>query len=198
MKRKRNEDMSFATRLQELRKNALHKKFNEWEDDKIGYTQEEFAEILGFSYQSVKDWEGGYSFPRADSLKKIAVFFGCDTDYLLGLRDKTCSSLGTSNETLERLYHLPDSHRIKVLLGFLLADLELLDNLAAMITRNYIPFTFVGVQPFRGSDEKLDLSYRDMAKIDMMNTIFLLIRFINECREKNNLDKLDRLLRSFW
>lgn len=51
------------------------------------YTQEQFADILGVSGQSVSKWESDLAYPETDKLVKICELFNCSSDYLL-LNDK--------------------------------------------------------------------------------------------------------------
>ena len=53
--------MKFAYKLQELRKGS-------------GMSQEEFAELLGVSRQSVSKWESGKGYPEIDKLISRKVF----------------------------------------------------------------------------------------------------------------------------
>ena len=48
-------------------------------------TQEQLAEYLNISFQSVSKWECGDAYPDITTLPKIAVFFGITTDELLGV-----------------------------------------------------------------------------------------------------------------
>ena len=48
-------------------------------------TQEEFAEILGVSYQSVSRWEDNTCYPDIELLPTIADFFGITVGHLMGL-----------------------------------------------------------------------------------------------------------------
>ena len=48
-------------------------------------TQEEFAEVLGVSCQSVSRWENQQCYPDIELIPVIAAFFGISTDKLLGL-----------------------------------------------------------------------------------------------------------------
>ena len=50
---------------------------------KAGWSQEELAEQLGVSRQSVSKWEGAQSIPDMDKLLKMSRLFGVSTDYLL-------------------------------------------------------------------------------------------------------------------
>ena len=62
--------MIFADKLIELRK-------------KNGMTQEELAEQMNVSRQSVSKWEGAQSVPDLDKILKLSKLFGVTTDYLL-------------------------------------------------------------------------------------------------------------------
>lgn len=46
-------------------------------------TQEQFAEVLNVSRQSVSKWELGTSFPDTEKLIKISKIYSCSLDYLL-------------------------------------------------------------------------------------------------------------------
>ncbi|MBE6813766.1 MAG: helix-turn-helix transcriptional regulator [Ruminococcaceae bacterium] len=48
-------------------------------------TQEEFAEVLGVSCQSVSRWENHLCYPDIELIPTIAAFFGISTDRLMGL-----------------------------------------------------------------------------------------------------------------
>lgn len=50
---------------------------------KSGLSQEELAEKLGVSRQSVSKWETGQSIPDLDKTISISKFFDCSTDWLL-------------------------------------------------------------------------------------------------------------------
>lgn len=47
------------------------------------YTQEQLADILGVSRQSVSKWESDLAFPETEKLIKISELFDCSLDYLL-------------------------------------------------------------------------------------------------------------------
>ena len=47
------------------------------------YTQEQLADILDVSRQSVSKWESDIAYPETEKLIKIGKIFGCSLDYLL-------------------------------------------------------------------------------------------------------------------
>ena len=47
------------------------------------YTQEQLADILGVSRQSVSKWESDIAYPETDKLIKLGKLFDCSMDYLL-------------------------------------------------------------------------------------------------------------------
>ena len=53
------------------------------ERKRIGLSQEELAEKLNVSRQSVSKWEGAQSIPDINRIIMLAEIFGVTTDYLL-------------------------------------------------------------------------------------------------------------------
>lgn len=47
------------------------------------YTQEQLADILGVSRQSISKWESDISYPETDKLVKLGELYDCSMDYLL-------------------------------------------------------------------------------------------------------------------
>lgn len=62
--------MGFGENLQFLRKNE-------------NMTQEELAERLDVSRQSVSKWESGAAYPETDKIIQLSEMFGCSVDSLL-------------------------------------------------------------------------------------------------------------------
>ena len=50
---------------------------------KNGWSQEDLANQIGVSRQSVSKWESGQSIPDLDKILKLSEIFGVSTDYLL-------------------------------------------------------------------------------------------------------------------
>lgn len=62
--------MTFGEKLSKLRKES-------------NYTQEQLADVLGVSRQSISKWESDLAYPETDKLIKIGKLFACSMDYLL-------------------------------------------------------------------------------------------------------------------
>ena len=75
--------MTFGEKLSRLRKEN-------------NYTQEELAELLGVSRQSVSKWESDAAYPETEKLIKIGKMFNCSMDYLLN--DAVTERTGSKNE----------------------------------------------------------------------------------------------------
>lgn len=61
-----------------------------------GWSQEELAEKVGISRQSVSKWESGMSIPDLDKIIKLSGIFGVSTDYLL--KDEVETTVYTETE----------------------------------------------------------------------------------------------------
>ena len=55
------------------------------------YTQEQLADRLGVSRQSISKWESDLAYPETDKLIELGKLFNCSMDYLLkdGITEKT-------------------------------------------------------------------------------------------------------------
>ena len=62
--------MSLGEKLSKLRK-------------EYNYTQEQLADILGVSRQSISKWESDIAYPETDKLIELGKLFDCSMDYLL-------------------------------------------------------------------------------------------------------------------
>ncbi|MCR5507753.1 MAG: helix-turn-helix domain-containing protein [Lachnospiraceae bacterium] len=76
------------------------------ERKKNGWSQEELADMLDVSRQSVSKWEGAQSVPDLQKILKLAELFGVSTDYLLkdemGPEDRTVDYEITDVTTFSR------------------------------------------------------------------------------------------------
>ena len=76
--------MIFADKLITLRKKA-------------GWSQEDLAEKLNVTRQSVSKWEGAQSVPDIDKILQLSCLFGVTTDYLL--KDEQAEPEYTEDDT---------------------------------------------------------------------------------------------------
>lgn len=81
---------------------------------KNGWSQEELAEHLDISRQSVSKWESGASIPDLDKIIKLSKLFGVSTDYLLmeehgELPAEEGMALGESEKPLGRLISVEEA-----------------------------------------------------------------------------------------
>ena len=60
------------------------------------YTQEQLAEILGVSRQSISKWESDIAYPETDKLLTMGRLFDCSMDYLL--KDEITEKTGKERE----------------------------------------------------------------------------------------------------
>lgn len=84
--------MIFADKLIQLRKKA-------------GWSQEELAEQMNVTRQSVSKWEGAQSVPDLEKMIRLSELFGVSTDYLLKdeIEDVGCSIPSDEVSTLRRV-----------------------------------------------------------------------------------------------
>ena len=69
-------------------------------------TQEQFAEQLGVSFQSVSRWENCVTYPDVEMIPSIARFFGVSTDYLFGIPEE--EKYARFKELTDELQNLPE------------------------------------------------------------------------------------------
>ena len=77
--------MIFADKLILLRKKA-------------GWSQEELAEQMNVTRQSVSKWEGAQSVPDLDKMIRLSELFGVSTDYLLKDEIEQAEHINSSND----------------------------------------------------------------------------------------------------
>ena len=65
----------------------------------LNYTQEQLADILGVSRQSISKWESDIAYPETDKLIELGKLFDCSMDYLLKEEITEKDSVQTSGFT---------------------------------------------------------------------------------------------------
>lgn len=68
-----------------------------------GWSQEQLAEMLNVSRQSVSKWEGGLSIPDLDKIIKMSNLFGVSTDYLLKDEMEKIEHIDTDSDATDGL-----------------------------------------------------------------------------------------------
>lgn len=70
------------------------------------YTQEQLADILGVSRQSISKWESDIAYPETDKLIKMGKLFECSMDYLLkdDITEKSGINTNDAVPVLEKLH----------------------------------------------------------------------------------------------
>ncbi|MBQ8352016.1 MAG: helix-turn-helix transcriptional regulator [Clostridia bacterium] len=78
-----------------------------------GWSQEELAEKLNVSRQSVSKWESGLSVPDLNKVIAMSTLFGVSTDYLLKdeLEEVSASETGESDDAQNRSVSAEDANR---------------------------------------------------------------------------------------
>lgn len=73
-------------------------------------TQDELAQALGVTFQSVSRWENEAAYPDIELLPKIAAYFEITTDELLGAEEDTrkLEAQKKKREYIDMLYHNPE------------------------------------------------------------------------------------------
>ncbi len=77
------------------------------------------AKELGISSAVLTKWKNGISYPNGEFLIKIAKYFNCSIDYLVGLTDHQISHVREISpidaEILEKLHSLPEDRQEEII-----------------------------------------------------------------------------------
>lgn len=118
--------MSFAENLLYLRKRE-------------GITQEQMAETMGVSRQTISKWEAGSTYPEMEKIIQICDMFGCTMDVLLkGDVQSACTEDTEQYERHMNLFNMRITGSIAVILAgvmmqILLTGLGMNDDIASII-----------------------------------------------------------------
>ena len=113
------------------------------------YTQEQLADILGVSRQSISKWESDIAYPETEKLIELGKLFECSMDYLLkeDITDKNGSSSQTLDQKIEELgkkiiseKNKPKLKKILKILGIAFAVVFAIDFISLIVY-----FLFIGV-----------------------------------------------------
>ena len=67
----------------------------------LNYTQEQLADILGVSRQSISKWESDIAYPETEKLIELGKIFDCSMDYLL--KEDVMEKDGAQNSILSEI-----------------------------------------------------------------------------------------------
>ncbi len=112
-------------------------------------TQEQFAEMLNVSRQSVSKWELGISFPDTEKLIRIGKLFSCSLDYLLKdeIESKDVNQLQESDHA-RRNYYLGAFYTylsFSPIFGFLVGIYGIYHQKQTINNRKMISLSIVGI-----------------------------------------------------
>ena len=137
--------MTFGDKLANLRKQK-------------NLTQEQLADMLGVSRQSVSKWESDISYPETEKLISLARLFECSTDYLL--KDE-CSAYSVCNYTYQDTKPKSISSHQKTV-GYILLAISLITGVLSILLAS--------------SEESLVLALIMTATLLVLSIIFLAVR----------------------
>lgn len=182
MKRKRVQLHSLGRKIKYLRQNKeVHGIHNGKEWCGKGYTQQEFAELLNVSIDTVKNWEQGWNYPSIDALVEISQVLECDFDYLLGDQEAPNKYAGLSDSAAKALY---DAYRSNDDLCEIVSDLlerqEILRQMQILLSSDYAHFSAVTLMPGFNSSGSIRVSMSDKKNADIMRLFLLLWSYLVE------------------
>lgn len=108
--------------------------------------QKELAKHLGISDNIISYYVSGTRKPNIEQLIKIANFFSCTVDYLVGLAEVpttdrdlefVCDYTGLYNEAIDELQKLKDEEELMVTLNYLIES-GFVPNICTMLNAFYI------------------------------------------------------------
>ena len=81
------------------------------------YTQQQLADILGVSRQSISKWESGITYPETDKLIRMSELFNCTLDYLLRNAEETNLKNQYNSQMLFSGKHIREIKSKKIIWG---------------------------------------------------------------------------------
>ena len=71
----------------------------------LNYTQEQLADVLGVSRQSISKWESDIVYPETEKLIELGKLFDCSMDYLLkdDITEKSDTQVFVFGEKIEEI-----------------------------------------------------------------------------------------------
>lgn len=176
----------FGKRLKELRQ-SLDMPDDELSNGKV--SQERFAELMNVSYDSVRNWEQGFSMPDHENMVKLCEFFHCSMDYLYGRTDYDAFSVQLSEKALLCLMNRYTFDPYKTVLSDLIEDESLISILTHSATTKYGMISeMLSCVDFLGNERTKIVTPVDMRNADDYRIAEMIIGFIRRENRKFNPD----------
>ena len=104
----------------------------------LNYTQEQLADILGVSRQSISKWESDIAYPETDKLIELGKLFDCSMDYLLKEETTEKDGVQTSGftekvEKIRRKVMTEKTKKILKIIGIILAVVLTIDIISMIL-----------------------------------------------------------------
>lgn len=155
---------------------------------KFGWSQDELAEKLSVSRQSVSKWETGDSIPEPSKLLAIAKIFSVSTDYLLddSMQEYIPLTATKSNDTADKVFN-----KIGALLknyGWIIGVILLLIGLSRVINLGSQILTLLNAGAFNvlGTSVFLPLAFSILTGFVFIVGGVIMIKLLRKDKEKTN------------
>ena len=104
----------------------------------LNYTQEQLADILGVSRQSISKWESDIAYPETDKLIELGKLFDCSMDYLLKEEITEKDGVQTSGftekvEEISRKVMTEKTKKVLKIIGIILAVVLTIDIISMIL-----------------------------------------------------------------
>jgi len=136
----------------------------------LGLSQEQLAEQVGVSRQSISKWETGQSAPELDKVVALSRIFGISTDELLGNTPQKQENLSTVNPIND--YVRANLLRRFFTLGWVTALVGVLALVVEWISLYYIRNATIALEVLRGEGYHPDVMH--YAQVPPMNYVIAL------------------------
>ena len=104
----------------------------------LNYTQEQLADILSVSRQSISKWESDIAYPETEKLIELGKLFDCSMDYLLKEEviekgDVRTSILTEISRKVVNLKNKDKSKKLLKIIGIILAVVLVIDIVSMIL-----------------------------------------------------------------
>ena len=141
-----------------------------------GYTQREFAQLLGMPVSTYSNYENGNRDPGPETLKKIAAALGIPLDRLLSVSDQVADLAKEENrgllEQVAEELGIPASHILSAIRNKeKYAVYPILDKVAVIVRKSTMRDTVSAISKLIGPEEEQDRFISDLVSL-VWDTLF--------------------------